>query len=311
MSNASITVVIPTFRRPGALKRAAESVFAQSREGLGPVELVIVDNDPAGSARETIAALSALAPFPVTGVHETRPGVACARNTGVAGASGEFIAFLDDDETADPHWLAELMRVQGETGADAVFGPVRAETGEAGDHAAYFRAFFSRDPRLPEGPTPLSFGCGGALVRRSRCLTTAFDPRQNEIGGEDDVFFQTIAGEGARFAWAPGAVVHERPEPRRVTLNYTLARAFAYGQGPSAAAARMGPKGWPRVAFWMGAGAGQAAVYGAVAGVKWLLRARDRAVWLDRAVRGLGKLCWFGPFKIGFYGASAPSGVFA
>lgn len=311
MNAASITVVIPTFRRPGALKRAAESVFVQNIDALRAVELVIVDNDPAGSARATIAALAAIAPFPLTGVHETRPGVAYARNTGVAEASGDFIAFLDDDEIAGPDWLAELMRVQGETDADAVFGPVRAETGETGDHAAYFRDFFSRDPRLAEGPTRKSFGCGGTLVRRSRCLTTAFDPRQNEIGGEDDVFFQSISEEGARFAWAPGALVYERPDPDRVTLGYTLARAFAYGQGPSASAARMGPKGWPWVAFWMGAGAGQAAVYGAVAGVKWLLRAGDRAVWLDRAVRGLGKLCWFGPFKIRFYGSAEPSGVFA
>ncbi len=309
--SAAITVVIPTFRRPGALKRAAESVFAQTRDGLGPVELVIVDNDPAATAGETIAALAATAPFPLTGVHETRPGVAYARNSGVAEASGEFVAFLDDDEIAGPDWLAELMRVQGETGADAVFGPVRAETGETGDHADYFRDFFSRDPRLPEGLTPLSFGCGGTLVRRSRCLTTAFDPRQNEIGGEDDVFFQSISHEDARFAWAPGAVVYERPDPGRVTLGYTLARAFAYGQGPSASAARLGPKGWPGVAFWMGAGAGQAAVYGTIAGVKWALRAGDRAAWLDRAARGLGKLCWFGPFKIRFYGAAAPSGVFA
>ena len=46
-------------------------------------------------------------------------------------------------------------------------------------------------------------------------------------------------------------------------------------------------------------------VLGAVAAVKWLIRAPDRAQALDRAARGLGKTLWFGPFKINFYGRSA------
>ncbi len=59
-----------------------------------------------------------------------------------------------------------------------------------------------------------------------------FSAERNEIGGEDDLLFQAMEARGARFAWAPGAFVWETPEPSRVTLAYTLKRAFAYGAGP-------------------------------------------------------------------------------
>ena len=87
------------------------------------------------------------------------------------------------------------------------------------------------------------------------------------------------------------------------TLRYALARAFAYGQGPSAHCSvqnnRLG------VARWMLIGVGQAAVYGLQAGLLWLMRSPRWPAVLDRAARGLGKTFWFGPFKIGFYGRSA------
>jgi len=49
----------------------------------------------------------------------------------------------------------------------------------------------------------------------------------------------------------------------------------------------------------------QAAVFGLIAGFKWLTRAPDFAFTLDRAARGLGKTLWWGPFKIEFYSRSA------
>ena len=74
---------------------------------------------------------------------------------------------------------------------------------------------------------------------------------------------------------------------------------------PSEHCASSTPPDWPGVARWMVIGLGQAAVFGAVAAVKWLIGAPDRAQALDRAARGLGKTFWFGPFKINFYGRSA------
>jgi len=122
MVNAAISIVIPTQRRPGPLAVAAGSALRQI--GLdAKVELVVVDNDAVPSAQAQVEALAKDAPFPVIYVHEPNSGVANARNAALARASGELIAFLDDDEEASPHWLAALLEVQRAFDADVVFGP--------------------------------------------------------------------------------------------------------------------------------------------------------------------------------------------
>ena len=294
-----VSIIIPTFRRPARAVAAAQSALAQLCDA--DFEVVLVDNDPAGSA---MAPLRALYDTRVTVVHEPRAGVANARNAGLRVASGPLIAFLDDDEIAPPTWLAALMRVQKLCGADVVFGPVRTKLTEPPhDHRDYFEAFFAREAEHAEGPIDTYYGCGCSLVRRAALPSPEpFSATRNEIGGEDDLLFQAMEEKGATFAWAPEAWVWETPEPSRVTLAYTLRRAFAYGQGP-ATKAWTGPKiRMPAVLFWMGVGAVQTLVYGAAALVSFLGRAPRRAFAYRRFVEGVGKVFWFPFIKPRFYG---------
>jgi glycosyltransferase involved in cell wall biosynthesis len=299
-----VSVVIPTRRRPASLARAVRSVFCQ--EGVKPseLELVIVDNDDEGGSEAVARTLAAEAPFRLHYVRQPTPGVASARNSGLAAARGPMIAFLDDDEEASPRWLNALMEVQARFDADVVFGPVRGHAPErVRDHRAYLERFFSR-----EGPTEAQlldgyFGCGDSLLVRAALPAMApFATAQNHIGGEDDVLFQEMKSRGARFAWAPEAWVWEHPDPARLTLAYALRRAFAYGQGPSYACMKREPPDRFGAARWMAVGAAQALGFGALAALKWLARAPDRAFVLDRAARGLGKVLWFPPFKVKLYG---------
>jgi GT2 family glycosyltransferase len=303
MSDAPlISVVIPTFRRPDALARALESVLAHASRG-GSVEVVVVDNDARRSAAPTVSALQVAATLPIRYVHEPAAGVANARNAGVAAARGRFIAFLDDDETATAEWLPEALAVQRRFDADVVFGPVCAALPEGVPHSAYLQRFFSRLGPAQDRALDSYYGCGGAFIRRqSLPAYLPFSPERNRIGGEDDLLFGQMQGRGARFAWAARAAVIEHPAVERLTLAYTLRRAFAYGQGPASAAWAGGPRHWGLAPLWMGWGALQAVGFGAVAAVKWALSADDRAEALDRAAQGLGKLLWFPPFKIAFYG---------
>jgi hypothetical protein len=304
MSRPKISIIIPTQRRPQGLATAMASVVGQQGVDAADLELVVVDNDAVPSARAAVEALKA--PFPVAYVHEPVAGVANARNAAMAVARGQFIAFLDDDEEAPPHWLAALLEVQACFDADAVFGPVR---GRAPDtiklHRPYLESFFSRHGPAEAGLLEDYYGCGDSLVRRSAMPDPVkpFSALRNFIGGEDDMLFGQMKAAGARFAWAPQAWVWEDPIPDRLSLRYAIPRAFAYGQGPSSAAAvradRLG------VARWMAIGVAQAAVFGLVAAAKWVIRSPDRAWALDRAARGLGKTLWWGPFKIGFYGRTA------
>jgi glycosyltransferase involved in cell wall biosynthesis len=149
---------MPTLRRPESLARAVRSVFGQT--GAPGMELVVVDNSPEGSARAGVEALRQEAPFPLVFVHEPRPGVATARNSGLASASGALIAFLDDDEEAPPEWLAELVAVHLEHAADVTFGAIQGAVPEqAGWAAPYLQKLFSR--------------VGPADLGRSRPITDA------------------------------------------------------------------------------------------------------------------------------------------
>ena len=101
-------------------------------------------------------------------------------------------------------------------------------------------------------------------------------------------------------AWSAEATVFEDVPPSRSTLNYTLRRAFAYGQGPSFSAA-LGHKPLTCIG-WMLQGVVQGVLFSVIGGALYLMGSRDSAPRLDKAARGFGKLMWFPPFKIGFYG---------
>lgn len=302
--SADVCIVVPTLRRPDSLRRALNSLMAQQGVADRVTAIVVVDNDPAGSAEAVVEAAAQPHQPLLVYVPLPHPGIATARNAGVAASEAPLVAFLDDDEAASPGWLAALLKVQTETGADAVFGPIRGRADDAAPWLRpYLETFFGREGPRESGLVERAWGCGNSLVVRATALRgpTPFDVAADQTGGEDDALFRALAARGGRFAWAAEAWVDEFAPAHRATLSYALARAFAYGQGPSQGAAAR--RDWLGVARWMAVGAAQAAVWGAIGGVMWLTRRPGRARMLDRAARGAGKLFWMRGFEPHFYGA--------
>jgi succinoglycan biosynthesis protein ExoM len=292
----AVSVLIPTFRRPDSFLRAARSVLAQ--QGVNGVELIAIDNSPEGSAIDAFRSLQAEASIPFRWAHEPRPGVAHARNAALALAQGKLVAWLDDDEEAAPLWLASLIAVRRETGAQAVFGPVRAQAPTGARNASFFEAIYARTGPATSGASQRAYGIGNSLQPRAMFDELPFNPRNNESGGEDDALFVSWAEAGAGFAWAGDAVVIEHLGHERVRLKHGLKRAFAYGQGPSELA--WAARDYARLARHMLIGAAQAATF-AFAGLIVLAGSTARALsLLDRAARGAGKVFWF--FEQRFYG---------
>jgi hypothetical protein len=60
-------------------------------------------------------------------------------------------------------------------------------------------------------------------------LGMRFDPAFDRTGGEDTVFFVQLAQRGATLVWVGAAVVHETPDPERLSLSYVLRRAYRTG----------------------------------------------------------------------------------
>jgi len=300
-----VSVIIPTFRRAEGLGRALASVAAQEAVDGVAVDIIVCDNSPEASARDQVIAFGAASPLTVTFVHEPRPGVANARNSAVAACFADFIAFLDDDEEAPADWLRQLLVTQKAYAADVVFGPVTARLGDrpATRFDGYFHTFFSRRGASQDARLSSYFGCGNSLIRRGRLpATEPFSVVQNDMGGEDDQLFNGLMKQGAVMAWAAHAPVFEDVPPQRATLAYTLRRAFAYGQGPSWTAWLN--RKYLAAGAWMVQGVAQALVFGLWAAALLAVGSAQAAPKLDKAARGLGKVLWFPPFKIAFYGTA-------
>jgi glycosyltransferase involved in cell wall biosynthesis len=306
MPQPRVSVIIPTMKRANGLKAALSSLRAQIRLAPTDVEIIVVDNDPQGSAVAEVAAARTKAVFPITYIHMPEPGVSNARNAGLAVACGEWVAFLDDDEVATPRWLATLLADAEALKADVVFGAIQARLPNAATpHAHYFERFFGR-----HGPDTLQkiekpYGCGNSLIRRARMPMPAFSATRNELGGEDDELFAALKRRGAVLGWSPLAIVFETPNPDRVTLRYTLLRAFQYGQAPVIQAARRFSPDLLLIGVWMMHGVSQGIAHSMAALASWIFRRGDFAMHLDRVARGFGKVLWFPPFRLSFYGRRA------
>lgn len=98
-----ITVVIATYNRAHLLSRAIRSVLNQTHENL---ELIVVDDCSADGTREAVQSLTDARVRYVR--HERNRGLPAGRNTGIHAASGEYVAFLDDDD----EWRADKLEKQ-------------------------------------------------------------------------------------------------------------------------------------------------------------------------------------------------------
>lgn len=231
-----MSVVVATFRRPRGLS-ALLGGLSQQRQPP-PFEVVVVDNDPSGSARSAVVEHGTAVRY----VRESRPGASHARNTGVAASRAEVLAITDDDVVPDPGWLAALTTPLLHGEADVTGGPVCLDP-----HVARPRWW---DESISGYLSGFSLGpCARALtgaddylltanlgVRRGQVLQAGgFDPWLGPRGrihlvGDDARLVRELRRRGADVRYVPDAVVvHELP-PQRLRRSYLLRRAYAQGR---------------------------------------------------------------------------------
>ncbi len=101
--NITITAVIPAFNGAAHIRRAIDSVLAQTRPAD---EIIVVDDGSTDSTAELVRAYG----DQVRLIEQSNGGASAARNTGILAATGDWIAFLD----ADDEWLPNRLAVQTE-----------------------------------------------------------------------------------------------------------------------------------------------------------------------------------------------------
>lgn len=102
----TVSVIIPTRNRASLLRAAIESVLAIRAPDL-TLEVLVIDD---GSTDET-AAVVAEYPVRLLRVDGSTHGASAARNVGLQAATGDFIAFLDDDDVWLPNNISAQLRV--------------------------------------------------------------------------------------------------------------------------------------------------------------------------------------------------------
>lgn len=227
---SDVSVCICTYKRPHGLHRLLGSL-AQLDPTSPPREIIVVDNDAAGSAEPVIQRARA-AGLDVRYEVEPRRGIAHARNRSVAPAQGEFVAFIDDDEEADPLWLAALHGEVIRRGADGGIGPVIPVFPPHAPRWLADGGFYDR-PRPATGTVLRYHSCrtGNALVRRRlmAALPGPFDERFGLTGGEDTYFFGGLVTAGAIMIAVDHAIVREHLSANRARARWILWRRFILG----------------------------------------------------------------------------------
>lgn len=291
------SIIIPTYRRLDTLIPAVRSCIAQ--EGAEPYEIIVIDNNPDGSAREAVAGLAAESPVPVHYVPEPRPGISHARNTGVAAAQGRFLAFLDDDQRAGPGWLSDHLATLRRFDAGVSFGPIHPEFPSGAEVPGVALWRYTRDEKIPSGSpmpnrSPLlgSPGISNTVIDRENCVLDPqpFDLAYGFAGGEDTLLFRQLLQRGCRMVWCAEAGVQETIPASRLTERYLLRRAFNGGQVSASTWGALHPPARGAMVTVMAAGVVQAGLFALPTLFCRLLR---HPLWLSCAVQlaaGLGKV---------------------
>ena len=129
----SISVVVPTYKRPALLGRAVRSILDQS---LQDFEVIVVDDASGDGTEEAVAAFSDPRIRYVR--HEENRGLAAARNSGIKAARAPLVAFLDDDDDYLPSYLEAMARRLVAASDDVAFAAcgVREIYERAGDEGS-------------------------------------------------------------------------------------------------------------------------------------------------------------------------------
>lgn len=224
----AVTIGIPTYRRPGLLEALLRTLPARIAEcaDLGlDIDVLVVDNDPDGSAEEVAAGTG----LPVRYVIEPTAGIVAARNR-ILDECGDrdLLAFIDDDEIPREGWLSSLITVWREHEADAVMGRVISVFDEDVDPWLLASGTFRRPPR--KTGTVLQVAAAGNLLldlRSIRRLGLRFDPSLGLGGGEDTLFSRQLVQRGGVIVWCNESATEDLVVAARLSRAWAAQRAFS------------------------------------------------------------------------------------
>ena len=213
-----ISVVVCTYNGQATLHDCLQGL----RKLDYPDYEVIVVND--GSTDDT-AAIAAQYPYQV--ITTENRGLSAARNTGMSAATGEIVAYTDDDARPDPDWLTHLALTFRTTGHAAVGGPNIPPPGDGPVAECVANA--------PGGPVHVLIsdrqaehipGCNMAFRKQRLAEIGGFDPQFRTAGDDVDLCWR-LEDHGSTIGFNPAAMVWHH---RRNSLRAYWRQQRGYGR---------------------------------------------------------------------------------
>jgi GT2 family glycosyltransferase len=231
----SLAIAVLTYKRPRDIVEVVPLLVTQASSvarRFDRVEVLVIDNDPAESARGAIEDLAADSiAVPVRYLPEAVSGITAARNRALSEAREfDLLVFIDDDERPTESWLAGLVGTFDAGGAVAVVGPVVSRFEVEPEPWIEAGEFFRRR-RMPTGTRVTVAATNNLLLdaRVVREIGLSFDPKFGLAGGEDTMFTRTLDERGGRLVWCDEAVVWDVVPADRTTRRWVVHRAFSSG----------------------------------------------------------------------------------
>lgn len=227
----TVVIAVLTFRRPEALAVILSALAAQVETVPHEVDILVVDNDPHGSARHFVEGQPQ--DIPVRYVHEPSPGISAARNRALDHSSDcDILIFIDDDEKPSDRWLQTLIDAFAKHDCVAVAGRVVSEFEPGVEPDAWVlegRAFL-RGERSSGTLMPVA-ASNNLLVELPflRRHELRFDERFGLSGGSDTLITRQMTDLGGRIVWCNEAVVVDMVPRERATREWVLRRAYRQG----------------------------------------------------------------------------------
>lgn len=201
-----VSCIVPTHGRDDLLHDAIASIAAQV---LAPAELLVADDLGSPVTRTQVEGWAGRVPFPVRYVNASGTGwhsPGASRNAGAALATGDLVAFLDDDDVWEPEFLASLVAALGADHADFAVGWTEADAGGGICHIVRMEAGLRVSDVLARNP---GFVGSNSVMRRDAFhRLEGFDPALS-MSEDKDLLVRALQ-HGLRYVVVPRVLVHNR-----------------------------------------------------------------------------------------------------
>jgi succinoglycan biosynthesis protein ExoM len=206
------------------------SLLVQREVSPSEFEIIVADDDPGRSAWKPVQNIAQAARISLQYVESAAQNISVCRNRCLSTAKANWIAFIDDDQIAEPDWLRLMISTATKFRADAVQCYVRGIYPPETPNWIRVGGAYTYDYGLT-GTELRSAATNGILFRRDipSSKDLFFDEALGVTGGEDADFFLRYVALGGKIVSCREAVLDEVVPADRATPTYLQRKCRRHG----------------------------------------------------------------------------------